>query len=320
MNSRWKSRAVALLLACLLMCVPLAVPAGSPVLAAENSVSLAISSLTLSVGSSYDCMVTAPLTGDLNIQVSNDCAVLADGGKLTVEENGRSFRLTGQRVGSCTVTVTAVDGGSVTLPVTVQASSGWKSDTTSDLTVQPGATYQFKLTADHPEQLQMWAGTPDVFTVKKVLVENNAVYYKITAVGTPGSQAGLYVSYAGSSGTKLCVATVAGSASGSGSTSGQTSGSGSQTPAVSLRCDTTSDFGLAKGASYQFRLTVTGGGKPSFWAGTPGIFEVKASGQSGDDYFYKITAIGESGQSAGFYAAVEGQSGVKQCVVTVAYG
>ena len=214
------------------------------------------------------------------------------------------------------MTVTAADGGSASLPVTVTASDGWKSDTTSDLTVQPGASYQFKFTADHPDQLTMWAGTPDVFTVSKVTVENNAVYYKITAVGTPGSQAGLYVSYAGSSGKKLCVATVAGSSAGSGGSSE----SGGSSSASSLRCDTTSDFGLAKGASYQFRLTVTGGGKPSFWAGTPGVFEVKPAGQSGSDYFYKITAIGESGESAGFYAAVEGQSGVKQCVVTIAYG
>ena len=42
--------------------------------------------------------------------------------------------------------------------------------------------------------------------------------------------------------------------------------------------------------------------------------------QSGKDFFYMITAVGNPGAQAGFYAACEGQSGVKQCVVTIAYG
>ena len=90
------------------------------------------------------------------------------------------------------------------------ASSGWTSDTNSDFTVQPGKTYQFKFTAANPGALNVWFGTPGVFTIQKSGQEAGAVYYKITAVGTPGAAAGIYVSYEGSSGTKLCVATVAG--------------------------------------------------------------------------------------------------------------
>ena len=98
------------------------------------------------------------------------------------------------------------------------ASSGWTSDTNSDFTVQPGKTYQFKFTAANPGALNVWFGTPGVFTIQKSGQEAGAVYYKITAVGTPGAAAGIYVSYEGNSGTKLCVATVAG---GSSSATGQ---------------------------------------------------------------------------------------------------
>ena len=98
------------------------------------------------------------------------------------------------------------------------ASSGWTSDTNSDFTVQPGKTYQFKFTAANPGALNVWFGTPGVFTIQKSGQEAGAVYYKITAVGMPGAAAGIYVSYNGSSGTKLCVATVAG---GSSSATGQ---------------------------------------------------------------------------------------------------
>ena len=116
------------------------------------------------------------------------------------------------------------------------ASSGWTSDTNSDFTVQPGKTYQFKFTAANPGALNVWFGTPGVFTIQKSGQEAGAVYYKITAVGTPGAAAGIYVSYNGSSGTKLCVATVAG---GSSSATGQpTTPATPETPSTS-NVDTT---------------------------------------------------------------------------------
>ena len=73
-------------------------------------------------------------------------------------------------------------------------SSGWTSDTNSDLTVQPGKTYQFKFTAANPDAIKVWMGTPGVFNITKSGQESGAVYYKITAVGTPGAAAGVYVS------------------------------------------------------------------------------------------------------------------------------
>ena len=111
------------------------------------------------------------------------------------------------------------------------ASSGWTSDTNSDFTVQPGKTYQFKFTAANPDAIKVWMGTPGVFNITKSGQESGAVYYKITAVGTPGAAAGVYVSYNGGSGTKLCVATVAGGSTSSGNTS--SGGSTSSTPDTS---------------------------------------------------------------------------------------
>ena len=104
------------------------------------------------------------------------------------------------------------------------AATGWTSDTNSDLTVQPGKTYQFKFTAANPDAIKVWMGTPGVFNITKSGQESGAVYYKITAVGTPGAAAGVYVSYNGGSGTKLCVATVAGGNTGGNTSTGNTSG------------------------------------------------------------------------------------------------
>lgn len=106
------------------------------------------------------------------------------------------------------------------------AATGWTSDTNSDLTVQPGKTYQFKFTAANPDAIKVWMGTPGVFNITKSGQEGGAVYYKITAVGTPGAAAGVYVSYNGGSGTKLCVATVAGGSTSSGGTSSGSTSSG----------------------------------------------------------------------------------------------
>lgn len=115
------------------------------------------------------------------------------------------------------------------------AATGWTSDTNSDLTVQPGKTYQFKFTAANPDAIKVWMGTPGVFNITKSGQESGAVYYKITAVGTPGAAAGVYVSYNGGSGMKLCVATVAGGSTSSGGTS--SGGSTSSTPDTSGMTD-----------------------------------------------------------------------------------
>lgn len=63
--------------------------------------------------------------------------------------------------------------------------------------------------------------------------------------------------------------------------------------------DTTKDFSVAKGSSYQFKITSTTA--PTFTVGTAGVFKVELASKNGNDYFYKITAIGNVGASTGVY-------------------
>ncbi len=74
--------------------------------------------------------------------------------------------------------------------------------------------------------------------------------------------------------------------------------------------DTTKDFSVAKGSSYQFKITSTTA--PTFTVGTAGVFKVELASKNGNDYFYKVTAIGNVGASTGVYL-----NGVKLLVASV---
>ncbi|MBW7571561.1 Ig-like domain-containing protein [Caproiciproducens faecalis] len=74
--------------------------------------------------------------------------------------------------------------------------------------------------------------------------------------------------------------------------------------------DTTKDFSVAKGSSYQFKITSATA--PTFTVGTPGVFTVALASKNGNDYFYKITATGNVGAATGVYL-----NGTKLLVATV---
>ncbi|WP_444644419.1 hypothetical protein ACRQU7_05695 [Caproiciproducens sp. R1] len=74
--------------------------------------------------------------------------------------------------------------------------------------------------------------------------------------------------------------------------------------------DTTKDFSVAKGSTYQFKITSTTA--PTFTTGTAGVFSVALASKNGNDYFYKITAIGNVGAATGIYL-----NGTKLLVATV---
>ena len=197
-------------------------------------------------------------------------------------------------------------GVSAVTQVVAQSSADWTSDTTSDLTVQPGKSYQFKFTASDPDAIRVWTGTPGVFNITKTVTEPNAVYYKITAIGTPGAAAGVYVSYQNGSGTKLCVATVAG-------------GSSAVTqPSTGWISDTTSDLTVQSGKSYQFKFTASDPNAIKVWMGTPGVFNITKTATETNAVYYKITAIGTPGAATGVYVSYQNGSGTKLCVATVA--
>lgn len=74
--------------------------------------------------------------------------------------------------------------------------------------------------------------------------------------------------------------------------------------------DTTSNFSVATGATYQFKITSTT--VPAFNVGTAGVFTVALASHTGNDYFYKITAIGKVGSATGIFL-----NGTKLLVATV---
>ena len=74
--------------------------------------------------------------------------------------------------------------------------------------------------------------------------------------------------------------------------------------------DTNADMSIAKGASYQMK--VTSSTVPSVYAGTSGVFSIVLASKNGNEYFYKITATGAAGAASGIYL-----NGTKIFVATV---
>ena len=73
-----------------------------------------------------------------------------------------------------------------------------------------------------------------------------------------------------------------------------------QVPKVTHISDTTKNFSLAQGASYQFKITSSDGSEPTFGVGS-GSLAVSKVGKSGNAYFYKVTAVGKVGDQVGVY-------------------
>lgn len=151
------------------------------------------------------------------------------------------------------------------------ASSGFVSDTTSDLTVN--GTYQFRITSLDGTIPFLTADNAN-FRVEFASQEGNDFFFKIHAQGAAGSTTVVSVN-----GVRLLTATVGGSAAG-------------------VISDTTAPFTVKKGETYQFRLTASE--RPSFAAGSAS-FTVEYAGQIGSDYFYKVYAAGNVGDGCGFY-------------------
>lgn len=170
------------------------------------------------------------------------------------------------------------------------------SDTNRDFELTAGKSYQFKITAPGVDSIQFNAGSSGV--VQPVLVKHsgNDFFYKITAVGKPGQQTGIYASVLGQDAVKICVVTVG------------------QIKAVS---DTNSDFSLAAGASYQFKITAPGASSVNFTAGSSGVVQTSLVKHSGDDFYFKVTGKGKSGQQTGIYLSVPNQDYQKVCVITI---
>lgn len=170
------------------------------------------------------------------------------------------------------------------------------SDTNADFELVPTASYQFKITAPGASKVSFTAGTSGVVQVSQVKHSGNDFYYKVTAVGKAGQKTGIYVSADGQDSKKLCAVTVG------------------QIPVTS---DTTGEFKLAKGGSYQFKITAPGAASISFVAGSSGVVQTSFVKKVGNDFYYKITGTGSSGQQTGIYVSAPNQDAKKVCVVTI---
>lgn len=93
-------------------------------------------------------------------------------------------------------------------------------------------------------------------------------------------------------------------------------------PQPSVVSDTTSDFTLPQGSTYQFKLTVSNGATPVFKSGNTTALPIVAQSNSGNDYFYTVRADGQVGEQIGIYA--DGAQGVNEnnrlLVITIGQG
>ena len=89
--------------------------------------------------------------------------------------------------------------------------------------------------------------------------------------------------------------------------------------AAAVKCDTTQPFSLRPGASYTFKVTVSGSNAaPSFTVGNGGVLKTYFAGRNGNAYYFKVVAAGAPGSAAGVYTALPGQKPARQCVVGIA--
>ena len=93
-------------------------------------------------------------------------------------------------------------------------------------------------------------------------------------------------------------------------------------PQPSVVSDTTHDFTLPQGSTYQFKLTVSNGATPVFKSGNTTALPIVAQSNSGNDYFYTVRADGQVGEQIGIYA--DGAQGVNEnnrlLVITIGQG
>lgn len=167
--------------------------------------------------------------------------------------------------------------GEATCAITVieKPKTTYVSDTTGNVNVVAGGTYQFKITSTDGSVPQFAvAGDGSTFKLVAQSNEGNDYFFKVQAVGTVGQVCGVYVN---KEATPVATLTVA----------------------ADYACDTTA-VNVAVGATYQVKITANS--MPTLAAGNS-IYSVAFASQSGNDYFFKITATqnAKAGDVVGFY-------------------
>lgn len=167
--------------------------------------------------------------------------------------------------------------GEATCAITVieKPKTTYVSDTTGNVNVVAGGTYQFKITSTDGSVPQFAvAGDGSIFKLVAQSNEGNDYFFKVQAVGTVGQVCGVYVN---KEATPVATLTVS----------------------ADYTCDTTA-VNVAVGATYQVKITANS--MPTLAAGNS-IYTVAFASQSGNDYFFKITATqnAKAGDAVGFY-------------------
>lgn len=167
--------------------------------------------------------------------------------------------------------------GEATCAITVieKPKTTYVSDTTDNVNVVAGNTYQFKITSTDGSVPQFAvAGDGSIFKLVAQSNEGNDYFFKVQAVGTVGQVCGVYVN---KEATPVATLTVS----------------------ADYTCDTTT-VNVAVGATYQVKITANS--MPTLAAGNS-IYTVAFASQSGNDYFFKITATqnAKAGDAVGFY-------------------
>lgn len=167
--------------------------------------------------------------------------------------------------------------GEATCAITVieKPETTYVSDTTGNVNVVAGNTYQFKITSTDGSVPQFAvAGDGSIFKLVAQSNEGNDYFFKVQAVGTVGQVCGVYVN---KEATPVATLTVS----------------------ADYTCDTTT-VNVAVGATYQVKITANS--MPTLAAGNS-IYTVAFASQEGNDYFFKITATqnAKAGDAVGFY-------------------
>lgn len=230
------------------------------------------------------------------------------------------YRYEGLKAGSVTVTVASKDDMTAKETFTIKAVSGSvenitiKSDTTGNLSLKQGSSYTLKITCTDKNGAAVkpifTVGNSKVLKVQFLKQSGSNFYYKITAIGKVGQETGIYTAAKGIEAVRQGKVLIISS----------TKTTTDNTEKNIVKSDTTGEFGLAKGASYSFKITSPKGIVPIFTVGTKGVFSFELVKKSGNNYFYKITAVGNPGQSSGIYTTIPNQKPVKQCKVLIARG
>ncbi len=154
-----------------------------------------------------------------------------------------------------------------------------KSDTTTAVTIAKGTSYTYKIT-----NATLYLSFTSNFTTELIRSDGYDKYYKITATGNIGGTSGVNILYDGQLHPISSVAV------------------GSYPP---VKSDTTSDFNIAPGGSYTFKIT-TANPQIEFYTDNSALFTTSIVKHVGNDYYCKITAKNISGKSAAFFVNIPG--------------